>query len=155
MTPITIQLLYLAITIGITVWVAETLRRNGRHFVIEAFGGRADLGDAVNHLLVVGFYLINIGFVALFLTRGERPTGGDDAVEFLAGKIGVVLVVLGVMHFFNVFNLAKMRRKAQESRDRRAEFERLQVSNEQRRQDERTLRQRDTGPLRPGPTQAE
>jgi hypothetical protein len=151
MNPTTIQLLYLAISIGITVWVAETLRRNGRHFVIEAFGGREDLGDAVNHLLVVGFYLINVGFVALFLTRGERPVGAGDAIEFLAGKIGVVLVVLGAMHFFNVFNLAKMRRKAQESRERRAETERLQATNEQRRQDERLLRQRDLGPLRPGP----
>ena len=107
--------IYIVISVSITIWVAETLRRNGRIFLVEAFV-KEEVADSVNHLLVVGFYLINIGFVSLFLRMAEKPKDAVEAVEFVSFKIGVVLVVLGVMHFFNVFNFAKIRRKAKERR---------------------------------------
>ena len=59
--------LYLLIAIPVTIWVAKTLHRNGRVFLVDCFHGNAEMADSVNHLLVVGFYLINIGFVTLFL----------------------------------------------------------------------------------------
>lgn len=107
--------IYVVISVSITIWVAETLRRNGRIFLVEAFV-KEEVADSVNHLLVVGFYLINIGFVSLFLRMAEKPKDAVEAVEFVSFKIGMVLVVLGVMHFFNVFNFAKIRRKAKERR---------------------------------------
>lgn len=113
MTLITISyLIYVAISIALTIWVARTLHRNGRVFLVEAFHGNEQMADSVNHLLVVGFYLINVGFVVLALKYGEKPTDMQTAVEFLSTKVGLVLVVLGGMHFFNMFNFDKMRRKA-------------------------------------------
>jgi hypothetical protein len=103
---------YLLISIILTIWVARTLHRNGRVFLIDAFHGNEPRADSVNHLLVVGFYLINIGYVTLALKYGEKPTSLVEAIEFLSTKVGLVLVVLGVMHFFNMFNFDKMRRKA-------------------------------------------
>ncbi len=70
------------------------------------------MADSVNHLLLVGFYLVNFGFVSLFLRFGVKPTGAVDGIEYVATKVGVVLLVLGAMHFFNMFNIAKMRKKA-------------------------------------------
>ena len=58
---------YLAISIALTIWVARTLKNSGRVFLIEAFHGNQDLADSVNRLLVVGFYLINVGYIALAL----------------------------------------------------------------------------------------
>jgi len=104
-------LLYLPIALAMTIWVARTLHRNGRIFVIAAFRGNEAMGDAVNHLLVVGFYLINIGFIAFALRYGEKPVDLQTMIEFLSTKLGVVLLVLGIMHFFNMFNFDKMRRK--------------------------------------------
>lgn len=104
--------LYLAITVTLTVCVARTLHRNGRLFLIDAFHGNEAMADAVNTLLVVGFYLVNFGFVALFLRFGEKPAGLTDGIEYIATKVGVVLLVLGAMHFFNMYNFAKMRGKA-------------------------------------------
>lgn len=103
--------IYLAASVALTVWVARTLHRNGRIFLVEAFHGNAAMGDAVNHLLVVGFYLINIGYVTLALKYGTKPTTPTEGFEFLSTKLGLVLVVLGGMHFFNMFNFDKMRRK--------------------------------------------
>src|SRR5580692_3486278 len=94
-------LAYLAVSLAATVWVARTLHRNGRSFLVDAFHGNADLADSVNHLLVVGFYLINIGYVTLALRTTADVATARGAIELVCDKVGVVLVVLGAMHFFN------------------------------------------------------
>lgn len=105
-------ILYLLIGVPLTVWVGQTLHRNGRVFLLEAFHGKEDMADSVNHLLLVGFYLINVGYVLLGLPLGTKPASLQGAFEFLATKLGLVLLVLGAMHFFNMFNFDKMRKKA-------------------------------------------
>jgi hypothetical protein len=109
---VTSYLSYLAISIAVTIWVARTLHKNGRIFLVDAFHGNEPLGDSVNHLLVVGFYLINIGFVSLALKFGIRPTDASEAMELLSAKLGWVLLILGAMHFFNLFVFAKLRSRA-------------------------------------------
>ncbi len=105
-------LLYVPASVVLTVWVARTLHRNGRVFLVQAFHGNETMADSVNHLLVVGFYLINLGFISFALRYGVKPHGLQEAIEFLSMKLGVVMLVLGAMHFFNMFNFDKMRRKA-------------------------------------------
>ena len=105
-------LTYLAASVLLTVWVARTLHRNGRVFLVEAFGGHTDLADSVNHLLVVGFYLINIGYVTLALKYGDKPSDLRTAIEFFSTKVGWVLVVLGGMHFANLWVFSRLRRRA-------------------------------------------
>src|SRR5216117_1723097 len=109
-------LVYLGISVALTVWVARTLHKNGRIFLVDSFLGNEPLADSVNHLLVVGFYLINIGFVTLALKYGDKATDAQTALEILSSKVGLVLVVLGVMHFFNLFVFTKLRRRATQSR---------------------------------------
>jgi hypothetical protein len=101
---------YLALSIIITVWVGHTLHKNGRIFLVENFEGKEALADSVNHLLLVGFYLVNAGFVSLALRYGGRPEDVVGAIEYLSTKVGLVIVVLGAMHFFNMYWLTKFRR---------------------------------------------
>jgi len=103
---------YLAISIALTVWVARTLHRNGRVFLVDCFHGNSDLADSINHLLVVGFYLINVGFVSLALRFGVSAGNPQEALESLSTKIGLVMLVLGVMHFFNLGVFTTCRRRA-------------------------------------------
>lgn len=103
--------LYLAITIGLTVWVARTLSSNGEVFLIECFGHDAVLARSTNHLLVVGFYLMNLGFILLTLQLGDEPQTVPDTIRFLATKVGLAVMVLGAMHFFNMSSIAKYGRK--------------------------------------------
>jgi uncharacterized membrane protein len=100
-----------AASISLSIWVARTLHRNGRIFLIEAFRGTVRMADALNDLLVVGFYLINLGFILLFLKQGAHPGSLVECAKYLAPKLGIVLLVLGVMHFFNMFNFNSMRQK--------------------------------------------
>lgn len=102
-------LAYVVLSIGLTVWVGRTLHHNGRAFLVDVFADRQDLADSVNHLLVVGFYLINFGYMSLALKVAEAPTTPTEAVESLSYKVGLVLVVLGAMHFFNLFVFSRIR----------------------------------------------
>jgi len=108
---ITTYIVYLSISVALTVWVARTLHKNGRIFLVESFSGNEPLADSVNHLLVVGFYLINIGYVTLALKYGVAATNAQESLETLSTKVGLVLLVLGFMHFFNLFVFARMRRR--------------------------------------------
>ena len=66
---IVVYAVYSLVSVALTIWVAKTLHKNGRVFLLEAFRGDEERADAVNHLLVVGFYLINIGH--LFSPKGN------------------------------------------------------------------------------------
>ena len=105
-------IIYLLSSVGLTVWVARTLHKNGRIFLVDAFLSNEKLADSVNHLLIVGFYLINVGYVTLALKYGEKPANLQQAFEFCSTKIGLVLIMLGVMHFFNLYVFSRMRRRA-------------------------------------------
>ncbi|UZK67105.1 hypothetical protein [Sphingomonas sp. M1-B02] len=103
--------LYLLIALAITIWVARTLSKNGEVFLIECFGHDGPLAHSTNHLLVVGFYLVNIGFITLTLSIGAEPHTVPEAIRFLSGKVGLAVVVLGGMHFFNMGAIAHFGRK--------------------------------------------
>jgi hypothetical protein len=105
-------LVYLAISIALTIWVARTLHKNGRVFLVDVFHGNEALADSVNHLLVVGFYLINFGYVSLALKIADPVANAQGGIEALSLKVGAVLIVLGGMHFFNLFVFSRMRRRA-------------------------------------------
>jgi hypothetical protein len=102
-------LAYLAISVGLTVWVANTLSRNGLVFLEDVFGD-SKLARAVNQLLVMGFYLLNLGFVTVAMRSRGAVESASEALETLSMKVGLVLLVLGVLHFFNVFFLGRYRR---------------------------------------------
>lgn len=118
MTPIVwTYAVYLVISVALTVWVAATLHRNGRIFLVDAVRGNEPLADSINHLLVVGFYLINIGYVTLAMRSGDAPQNLQGVLELLSRKVGVVLVVLGFMHFFNLFVFSRIRRNGMRRRE--------------------------------------
>src|ERR1051325_11061641 len=81
---IAVYLTYLALSVALTVWVAHTLHKNGRIFLVDVFHGNEPLADSVNHLLVVGFYLINLGFVSLALKLGYDIATPKEGIEALS-----------------------------------------------------------------------
>ena len=105
-------LIYLLISIGLTVIVGRALSRSGREFLLEVFDGNAGLAEAINRLLVVGFYLLNLGFVTLTMQTSGDIAGARQGLQLLSVKIGEVLLVLGALHFANLAVFARIRRQA-------------------------------------------
>ena len=110
-TLMTTYVLYLLLSITMTVWVASMLSKHGKVFLADVFHRDEHLVVAVNQLLVVGFYLVNIGFVALWLRTGDTITTPSGAMETLARKLGTVALVLGGVHLVNVWVFSVIRRR--------------------------------------------
>lgn len=120
---------YLLISLAVTVWVARTLHKNGRVFLVDAFRGNTELADSVNHLLVVGFYLINVGYVTLALRTATNLDTLRAAIELVSDKIGLVLLVLGGMHFFNLVVFSSLRKRTRGNSGLDASFTNPAASN--------------------------
>jgi len=113
---VTTYLTYLAVAVPLTIWVARTLSRNGRIFLVDVFDGNEEFADAVNRLLVVGFYLLNLGFVTLFLRSKDPVQDASGVFEALSVKLGVVMLMLGCIHLANVWVFNRIRRRSQAER---------------------------------------
>ena len=101
---------YLVLSLALTAWVSRSLYRNGQVFLDDALGDER-LAVSINHLLVVGFWLLNAGFVAVMIRVDGMVTNATDAIETLSVKLGLVLIVLGGVHLFNVYVLNRFRRR--------------------------------------------
>ena len=107
---VNMYLAYLGICVPVVLAVGWTLHKNGRVFLVEIFEGKEELADSINHLLIVGFYLASIGFVAKVLRLGSTPSNTAEAIESLSSTVGLVLLVLGVVHIGNLLLLSIIRR---------------------------------------------
>ena len=103
--------IYVVVGIGLTIWVARTLRIRGRVFLDKGCKGNADLADSLSHLFSVGFYLLHVGFVLLALKLGGKVADTTGSIELLSTKIGLVLVVLGLSHFLHIAIYARIHGK--------------------------------------------
>jgi len=102
--------IYIVASVLLTIWVGDTLHRNGRPFLVSVFK-EDGLADSVNRLLVIGFYLVNFGAAAILINTGGIPASLGDMVKQTVTRIGVVLLVLGFMHFNNLLILRSIRRR--------------------------------------------
>jgi hypothetical protein len=87
-------------------------------FLVEIFHQDHTLADSVNKLLLVGFYLINIGYAVYTLRIVDSIETTQAVIETLSMKIGWIILILGAMHFFNLFILFNLRKRAQQTAPR-------------------------------------
>jgi hypothetical protein len=99
---------YLAAAIAATLWTGRTLHRNGRVFLAQAFAGDMRLADSASRLLAAGFYLVNLGWMAQSLSGGGTIGNASLAVQFIAGKLGGSLLLLGCLHFGGLYLLNRL-----------------------------------------------
>ncbi len=107
---------YAAIAITLTVWLARALSHHGEVFLRDVFPNKPTLATAINQLLVIGFYLVNLGWALLLLRANEveaqvhTPT---DAIALLTTRLGMLLLLLGVAHLANLYVFHRVRRGAE------------------------------------------
>jgi len=101
--------LYIIISIFITIFVSRTLSKNGEIYLIDGFNGNEALAKSINHMLVVGFYLLNLGFVLLKLENKKGIHNVETVITYVSANLGFILIVLGCAHFFNMFVIHRFR----------------------------------------------
>lgn len=102
--------IYAAASLGLTIWLAQVLGKNGAVFLEDVFADKPRLGEAINRLLVVGFYLGNLGW-ALSTMIAYQPATLTGAFEVLSKKLGTLLLCLAAMHFANLYVFHRIRRR--------------------------------------------
>jgi hypothetical protein len=113
-----VYVLYLPLSIATTFYVARQLFNNGKIFLKDIFHGQEELANAVNKLLLVGFYLLNIGYILLTLKENLYLKDERGAFELLASKLGFIIIFLGVFHFANMLVFFRLRKRSIQERAR-------------------------------------
>jgi len=110
---VTVYFVYAGASVGLTIWLARTLSKSGEVFLDDVFVDNPRMAPAVNRLLVVGFYLLNLGYAFVTLKAGVESLTPVQAMETLAAKLGALLLSLGVIHFGNMYLFHRIRRRSQ------------------------------------------
>ena len=110
---VAVYLAYAATSVALTIWLARTLAKSGEVFLDDVFVDHPRMAAAVNRLLVVGFYLVNLGYALITLKAGTPSVTEIEAIETLAAKLGALLLALGAMHFTNMYVFHRLRRRSQ------------------------------------------
>lgn len=134
MTPLAwTYLTYLAVTTGLTIWVARTLRQSGT-VVLVGSDDPNPIAEALSHLLVIGFYLVNFGIIAFAMKSTDLVRDAQTSIELLSSKVGLILVTLGSMHFLLLLMFLTARRNTEREateRSRRQTLEELRLARQQ------------------------
>jgi hypothetical protein len=110
---VAVYLAYATASVALTIWLARTLSKSGEVFLDDVFVDNPRMAPAVNRLLVVGFYLLNLGYAFVTLKAGADSLTPVQAMETLAAKLGALLISLGVIHFGNMYLFHRIRRRSQ------------------------------------------
>lgn len=107
-------LIYLPIVIVLTWYVAHTLFKHSKAFMLEIFNGKADIAHSTNKLFETGFYLLNLGFALLIMEISTSIFYSQEMLEILSTKIGGFSIYLGLSLFFNMYLFFRGRRISKE-----------------------------------------
>jgi len=107
-------LIYLPVVIVLTWYVAHTLFKNSKVFMLDIFNGKAEIAVATNKLFETGFYLLNLGFAFWVMEITSDILATRSMLEILSAKIGGYCIYLGISLFFNLYLFFRGRRISKE-----------------------------------------
>ena len=95
-------LVYSCITIYIIYWVGKLFHSNGRIFILRLFYQNESLTDTTNNILLLAYYLFNIGYVVIQFSYWETVTDLESMIASIALKAGLLIMILAVTHYVNM-----------------------------------------------------
>ncbi|OYU95063.1 MAG: hypothetical protein CFE21_12205 [Bacteroidetes bacterium B1(2017)] len=105
--------LYLPATFYITIVIGKDLNQQGAHFLLQTFAGDTELVQTLNKFLLIGYYLINLGYAAVSVNFFSQIDTWLMLVEELTLRLGMLLMGLGFIHYFNLFALTTFTKQIQ------------------------------------------
>lgn len=96
-------IIFLTLMIFIIVYVGRYFYTNGRVFIISLFNNNIALADQVNKLLLIAYYLFNIGYAFMKLKQWQHIINIENLLATLARNVAILIIILAVTHYFNMF----------------------------------------------------
>jgi hypothetical protein len=103
--------LYLLITTIIILKVGNTCYINGNIFVSELLPNQKDLCHKINQILLVGYYLLNIGYCATTIISWEKILTFHQLIEIISIKSAIIISTIAIMHYVNIILITKYFKK--------------------------------------------
>jgi len=100
-------LIYLSITIFIILKVGKICYKNGNIYVAELIPNHADICQKINQVLLLGYYLLNIGYCAMTLISWQKITSSPQLIETIGIKSAIIIFIISLLHYFNIIILTK------------------------------------------------
>ena len=102
-------LIYIPLTMFITIYVGKQCHMHGLIYVKSAFSND-DLANSVNNLLLIGYYLVNIGYAIMGIQSWEYITSAHQLISDISLHLGSIILILALLHYTNITGLALVRK---------------------------------------------
>jgi hypothetical protein len=106
-------LIYLPVTFYITVIVGWVLYKKGIVFLNDAFNSNVELASILNRFLLLGYYLLNLGYAAVSIHIFSEINSITQLIEELSKRIGMLIIGLALMHYFNMYTFSHFNKQIQ------------------------------------------
>ncbi|MEO8252849.1 MAG: hypothetical protein ABI554_00580 [Flavobacterium sp.] len=104
-------LVYLSITFFIILKVGRLCYKNGNIFVSELIPNHEDLCRKINQILLLGYYLLNLGYCAMTLISWNKINSTVQLIEVISFKSAIIICLISAMHYINISILTKYIKK--------------------------------------------
>lgn len=94
--------IYLIISYFITIHLGKVCHKNGGVYLRNLYPENTAFVDRINNLLLLGFYLLNLGYVTFVLRGWPQIEGMQQMIAQLSVKIGNIMLLLALMHYNNL-----------------------------------------------------
>nr|WP_315202232.1 hypothetical protein [uncultured Flavobacterium sp.] len=99
--------IYLSITVFIILKVGKICYKNGNVYVSELIPNHSDLCQKINQILLLAYYLLNIGYCAMTLISWEKILSTNQLIEVIAIKTAIIAFVISALHYTNIIIITK------------------------------------------------
>jgi len=104
-----LELITLALLLGLAFWLGPFIKRFGRSYAADVFRSNPRTGKSFIVLVDIVYYLIFTAYI-FFTVRFEPAPGwgntvGADQLQFEVSKVGGILLIIGVLHGMNLLLL--------------------------------------------------
>jgi uncharacterized membrane protein len=99
--------IYTVVTYWITVHVGRSIHRHGIYY-IQVVVPDDTLAQGINNLLLLGYYLVNIGYITLQIWHWDTVRNLREVVESVSDKTGRIVLLLAFLHVINMVVIARI-----------------------------------------------
>lgn len=104
-------IIYLSLTAIIIIKVGKICYNNGTVYVAELIQNHKDLCQKINKILLLGYYLLNLGYCAMTLISWNKIQTWTQLIEILASKTAIIICIIAAIHYINIIILTKYIKK--------------------------------------------
>ena len=95
-------IIYLILTSFMIVFVGRLFYENGRGFILTLMKEDATTTDHLNNILLVAYYLFNIGYTFVKLRFWQKIENLEMLISSIANNMSVLIFILATTHYINM-----------------------------------------------------